>query len=66
MSLKSIGFPVTVLSGAVASRKPADCQLALEALARSGVTVIPYETFLFQTLRHKDHPLFKAVSQAIR
>jgi nicotinamidase-related amidase len=66
MSLKSLGFPVTVLSGAVASRKPADCQLALGALARAGVSVIPYETFLFQTLRHKDHPLFKAVSQAIR
>ena len=66
MSLRSLGFPVTVLSGAVASRKPADCRLALAALARAGVSVVPYETLLFRTLGHKDHPLFKAVSRAIR
>ena len=66
MSLKSLGFPVTVLSGAVASRKSADCQLALVALQNAGVSVVPHETLLFQTLGHKDHPLFKAVSQAIR
>ena len=66
MSLKGLGFPVTVLSGAVASRKPTDCRHAMEALAKSGVTVIPYETLLFRTLKDKDHPLFKPVSGLIR
>jgi nicotinamidase-related amidase len=66
MSLKAFGFPVTVLSGAVASRNASDSRIALEALARAGVCVIPYETFLFQTLGHKDHPFFKPVSQMIR
>lgn len=66
MSLKRLGFPVTVLGGAVASRLPADCRLALKALAQGGITVIPYETLLFQTLRGKDHPLFKDISRRIR
>lgn len=66
VSLKRLGFPVTVLSGTVASRNPYDRDQALMALRSQGVLVIPYETALFGSLKTSTHRAFREMSQMVR
>lgn len=59
-------YQVTVLSDAVAARRPADAQAALDALARSGVHVLPSETVFYALLRDTRHAFFKDYTRLVK
>lgn len=57
---------VTVLSDAVGARRTEDAKTCLEALARSGVHVLPSETVFYALLHDVKHPFFKAYTQLVK
>lgn len=57
---------VTVLSDAVGARRPDDGCVALDALIRSGVHVLPSETVFYALLRDTKHPFFKGYTQLVK
>ena len=57
---------VTVLADAVAGRRPEDGRVALEALARAGVHVLPVETVFYALLRDARHPAFKRFTELVK
>lgn len=60
------GFQVTVLSDAVACRRPADGQICLDALTRAGACVLPAETVFYSIIGTATHPSFKAYTQLVK
>lgn len=60
------GLEVTVLSDAVGARRPDDAQTCLDALARSGVHVLPAETIFYALLRDVSHPFFRTYTQLVK
>ena len=60
------GFEVCLAADAVASRKTADRDLALQAARAAGATVLSSEALLFMMLRDAKNPAFKAVSKLVR
>lgn len=56
----------TVLSDVVGGRRPEDGRVALDALARSGVHVLPSETVFYALLHDTHHPFFKAYTQLVK
>ncbi len=59
-------FQVTLLSDAIAARRPADAQAAIDALVRAGVHVLPSETVFYALLRDARHPFFKTFTQLVK
>jgi nicotinamidase-related amidase len=58
---------VTILSDAVAARRPEDAKVCLDALrARNHVFVLPSETVFYSMLADVKHPFFKAYTQLIK
>lgn len=57
---------VTILSDAVAGRRAEDSRVALDALIRSGVHVLPAETVFYALLRDTNHPFFKGYTQLVK
>lgn len=57
---------VTVLSDAVAARRGDDARACLDALARSGVHVLPAETVFYALLHDVKHPFFKSYTQLVK
>jgi nicotinamidase-related amidase len=60
------GTAVTVLSDAVAGRRPDDARVSLEALVRAGANVLPVETVFYALLQDSAHPFFKAYTQLVK
>lgn len=55
------GFQVTVLSDAIAARRPVDHDVCLAALRHAGVHVLPTETVLYALLHDAEHPFFRTL-----
>ena len=60
------GLEVTILSDAVGARRTDDARVCLEALARSGVHVLPSETVFYAVLHDVTHPFFKPYTQLVK
>ena len=60
------GFEVLLAADAVASRRTADRDLALQAVRAAGATVVSAEAILFMMLRDAKNPAFKAVSKLVK
>lgn len=60
------GTAVTILSDAVAGRRPDDSRVCLEALIRAGAAVLPVETVFYALLQDSAHPFFKAYTQLVK
>jgi nicotinamidase-related amidase len=59
-------YQVTVLADAVGGRRADDGRTALEALARSGVHVLPSESVFYAILRDAHHPFFKEYTRLVK
>jgi nicotinamidase-related amidase len=57
---------VTVLSDAVGARRPDDARVALDALARAGVHVLPAESVFYSLLHDTRHPAFKRFTELVK
>lgn len=62
----AVGTAVTVLSDAVAGRRPEDARVCLEAMIRAGANVLPVETVFYALLQDSTHPFFKAYTQLVK
>jgi nicotinamidase-related amidase len=60
------GHQVFVVEDAVNSRKLEHKQFALQRMQQQGVTMVSYESVLFEWLRTASHPHFKAISNLLR
>jgi nicotinamidase-related amidase len=59
-------FQVTVLTDAVASRRPEDAAVCLDALVRLGAYVLPSETVFYSIVGDTNHPAFKPFTQLVK
>ena len=60
------GLAVTVLCDCVGARREADGRACLEALARAGAHVLPYETVFYSILGGTAHPFFRAYTHLVK
>jgi nicotinamidase-related amidase len=66
LEARAEGLEVTVLSDAVAARRPADAEVCLAALSRAGVHVLPMETVFYALLGDARHPAFRALVAEVK
>lgn len=66
MGLAISGRQVTVVGDACGSRTAADHQMAMQRLARCGVSVLSVEMVVFEWLRSCEHPDFRACLAEIK
>lgn len=64
--LMAAGIAVHIVADATSSRAAADRHVAFRRLEQSGAVLTTTEAVLFQLLRSKDHPQFKAVQNLIK
>ena len=62
----SAGYNTILACDAVASRKNADRDAAIEQMRAAGAMVVGTESILFMLLRNAKNPAFKAVSKLVR
>ncbi len=60
------GERVIVVADAVSSRRPADLQIALNRLDRSGITLVTAEAAVFEWLRRAGTEEFKAIQPKLK
>jgi len=60
------GMQVTVLTDAVAARRPGDAAACLAALSRGGVHLLPGETIFYSLLHDAGHPFFKDFTRLVK
>jgi nicotinamidase-related amidase len=66
LALHSLGYQVYVVEDAVCSRKIDHKFYALQRMQQQGITLINYESVLFEWLKDASHPNFKTVSGLLR
>ena len=66
LDLLERGLDVYVAADAVASRDDKDHELALERMARSGVTITSAEAAVFEWTRKSGTPVFKQISRLVQ
>jgi nicotinamidase-related amidase len=66
LALQSQGYQVYVVEDAVCSRKIDHKFYALQRLQQQGITLINYESVLFEWLKDASHPDFRAISGLLR
>ncbi|KJV09865.1 hypothetical protein VZ95_08735 [Elstera litoralis] len=66
LGLHSLGWPVTVVSDAIGSRRASDKGAALHRLTQAGISLISAEMAAFEWVQHRDAPAFKAVLTAVK
>jgi len=66
LDLLSQGFRVFVAADAVGSRKPLDCEIALQRMASSGAVITTTESVLFEWCERAGTPEFKEISRLVR
>lgn len=57
---------VTILSDAVAARRPEDTEICLASLARHHVYVLPTETVFYSLVQGTHHPFFKGLTDLVK
>lgn len=57
---------VTILSDAVAARRPDDAEVCLAALARLGAHILPSETVFYALLQDARHPFFRDYTRLVK
>lgn len=57
---------VTILTDAVAARRPDDAAVCLRTLERSGAHLLPVETVFFSILGDAQHPQFREFSKLVK
>lgn len=57
---------VTILSDAVAARRPEDAAVCLDSLARHNVYVLPSETVFYSLVQGAKHPFFKGLTDLVK
>merc|ERR1719213_363301 len=55
-------YTVHVVADGVSSQRPADREVAIERLRKSGAFITTAESVMFELLREKDAPQFKQIS----
>lgn len=66
LDLLSLGYRVTVVADAIASRRTIDRDIALQRLRDVGVTVTTAEAVVFEWCETAEDPQFKALSQLVK
>ena len=66
LALQSQGYQVYVIEDAVCSRKIDHKFYALQRMQQQGITLINYESVLFEWLKDASHPDFRAISGLLR
>jgi nicotinamidase-related amidase len=66
LELRHIGYQVYVVEDAICSRKAEHKFYALQRMQQQGVTIINYESVLFEWLRDASHPHFSRISDLLR
>ncbi|CAL1156403.1 unnamed protein product [Cladocopium goreaui] len=66
LDLMDRGIQVHVLADGVSSQRPLDREIALDRLRQAGCYVTTMESVLFELLRSKDAPEFKAISGIVK
>ena len=66
LELNQLGYQVFVVEDAVCSRRESHKYYALQRLQQQGVTIVNYESVLFEWLRTANHSHFKAISVLLR
>ena len=61
-----MNLQVTILTDAVAARRPEDGAVCLNALSRMNVYVLPSETVFYALLQDTAHPFFKSFTQLVK
>jgi nicotinamidase-related amidase len=64
LGLHQAGQQVFVVADAVASRQPANCDLALQRLRQAGVTVVSREMVAYEWLYQAGGDDFRAINRA--
>ncbi len=64
LGLLSLDKQVFVIEDLVDSRRPQDCQLALQRMRDAGAFVVSREMVLFECLADSRHPQFRALSKS--
>lgn len=57
---------VTILSDAIAARRPEDAEICLRSLGRNNVYVLPSETVFYSLLQGTHHPFFKGFTELVK
>lgn len=65
LDLDSAGYDVYVAVDAVGSRRPVDKEVAMQRLARLGVTLTTAEAAAFEWAASAEHPQFKSLSALV-
>ena len=58
--LLEMGYDVHVVVDACSSMQQHDRNVGIESMSQQGVTMITFQSLVFELLRGADHPLFKA------
>ncbi len=58
--------PVTLLSDCSGARRPDDAAVALDALQRAGVNVLPSESVFYSMMGDAAHPYFRSFTQLVK
>jgi isochorismate hydrolase len=66
LDLRHNGYQVYVVEDAICSRKAEHKFYALQRMQQQGITIINYESVLFEWLRDASHPHFRSISGLLR
>jgi nicotinamidase-related amidase len=66
LGLKALGFAPVVVADAVASRRPASREIALQRLRAHGIEIVSAEMVVYEWLREAPTPAFRAILPLIR
>jgi nicotinamidase-related amidase len=64
--LQQWGYQVFIVEDAIASRKPAHRENAINRMRRGGVQITNMESIIFEWMGDANHPNFKEISQLVR
>jgi nicotinamidase-related amidase len=64
--LQQWGYQVFIVEDAIASRKPAHRENAINRMRRGGVQITNVESIIFEWMGDANHPNFKEISQLVR
>lgn len=59
-------IPVTLLSDCLGARRPDDAAVAIDALQRAGVNVLPSETVFYSMMGDAAHPAFRSFTKLVK
>ena len=66
LDLLDAGFKVSVVSDAVASRKPVDWRVGIDEMRHKGANIVTVEMIAFLLMQTPNHPAFKQVIRLIK